>query len=305
MHLMTPFAGAPDAGSAALRRVALPGLQRLLQRWRVIERDDGPAESLSPPHERALARVRGAEGGDGGLPWAAISALDAGVAVSDLAWGRVTPVHLGLGSDHARLSDPDDLELDDTTSRAYLDTLAPLFADAGFVMRWLGATHWLVAHESLRELPTASLDRVIGRRIEPWLPAGDAARAWRRLQNEIQMHLHEHPLSAARESAGLATVNSVWLSGCGGLSAAWQPLPAPCVDARLRAPALREDGAAWLNAWRALDAEVMTPLATAAELAARLTLCGERSAVTLAPCRSAWERWTRRRWTAHDLLESL
>ena len=126
-----------------------------------------------------------------------------------------------------------------------------------------------------------------------------------RLQNEIQMHLHEHPLNLARESAGLAAVNSVWLSGCGGLSADWRAMPAPQVDRRLRAPALRQDGAAWLDAWRALDAEVMTSLADAAAPASRLTLCGERGAVKLAPCRNAWERWTRRRWIAHDLLESL
>jgi hypothetical protein len=67
-------------------------------------------------------------------------------------------------------------------------------------------------------LPTASLDRVIGRNIDRWLPDTAPARLLRRLQNEVQMVLHTHALNDEREAARpMPTVNSVWLSGCGRL----------------------------------------------------------------------------------------
>ena len=57
------------------------------------------------------------------------------------------------------------------------------------------------------------------------------------------------------------------------------------VDARLRAPLLAEDWAAWAEAWRALDAG---PLGAAgrrarARRAVTLTLCGERFAQRFEP----------------------
>jgi hypothetical protein len=39
------------------------------------------------------------------------------------------------------------------------------------------------------------------------------ARAWRRLQNEVQMHWHIHPVNQLREGAGDEVINSLWLWG--------------------------------------------------------------------------------------------
>jgi hypothetical protein len=49
------------------------------------------------------------------------------------------------------------------------------------------------------------------------------------------------------------------------------------LDERLAAPALAEDWPAWAAAWAELDASLATRAPTT------LTLCGERSALTLAP----------------------
>jgi hypothetical protein len=284
MHLVIPFA-APlsQDGLAALDGLRWPGLQALLA-GRHGERDDGDEFSLSPPHERALARVWGWAGGDGQLPFAARRAADDGLAVDDLAWGLLSPVHWHLGTEQLSLTDPERLLLDEPTSRALFDAVRPLYTSEGLAMYWGAAQRWYVAHESLTGLATASLDRVIGRNVDRWLPAGPQASLLRRLQNETQMLLYTHALNDERERRGLLAVNSVWLSGCG--------LAQPCrgevqVDERLRRCALAEDWRAWAQAWAQIDAELP------ALALSRLTVCGERSAMTFAlPPRSLWGRVT-------------
>ena len=72
MHLLVPFASDDsEACRHVLRDLALPNLSRLLARLEPAARDDGTADSFSPPHERALAAARGWRGGDGALPFAA------------------------------------------------------------------------------------------------------------------------------------------------------------------------------------------------------------------------------------------
>lgn len=291
MHWIVPFA-APlaDAGRAALDALALPRLRALLARLAEVERDAGDEWSFSPPHERALARALGFAGGDGTLPWAAWQAAADGLAPGDLAWGLVTPAHWHLGTDQVSLVDPAALALDEATSRALFDAVAELFTSEGFVAHHGAPGRWYVAHESLAALRTASLDRVIGRNVDRWLSDERAVRLVRRLQNEVQMLLYTHPINERREAQGLLAVNSFWLSGCGVAQPA--RAPAPGVEARLRGPALAEDWAAWARAWETLDEGPVAGMLAALERgdALRLTLCGERSSLTLAPRRGAWQR---------------
>jgi hypothetical protein len=302
MHLMIPFAApASDAGRQALAQLSLPHLAACVQG--APERDAGDESALSPPHERALARALGLAGADGALPWGAWWAARDGIDPADLAWGLLTPCHWRVATDRVSMTDPEDLQLDDTTSRALLTAVHALFDSEGFVLLYGAPTRWYLAHESLRELATASPDRVIGRAIDPWLPR--SARLWRRLQNEVQMAWHEHPLNAEREARGLPPVNSLWLSGCGAVQSAARWPAGLVVDDRLRRPALAEDWGAWMAAWMALDAG---PVAALAGRAARLTLCGESSAAawSLTPP-STWQRLMAR-WRPVDaraLLETL
>lgn len=297
MHLLIPFA-APlsDAGREAARALALPRLAGLLARWQESGRDEGDELSLSPPHERALARALGLSGAGGCLPWAALAARADGLDPADLAWGQVTPCHWHLGTEQVSLLDPAALALDEATSRGFFEALQPLFAGAGFALHWAAPLRWYAAHESLAGLATASLDRVIGRNVDAWLGSDPAARRIRRLQAEAQMLLHTHALNAGREARGLLPVNSFWLSGCGvAQPAAGTP---PVLDDRLRGPALAEDWPAWVRAWQALDAGPMAELAALADGGGRLTLCGERSSVQLVPAAGAWRArlagWLRR-----------
>jgi hypothetical protein len=293
MHLVIAFAAPPpDSARAEPQSSTTPALVRLLSQWTETRRDEGDESTLSPPHERALAAAYGWQAGaDGCLPWAAHLASADGVTVGTQAWGLLTPAHWRVGSDGVHMADPDTLALSASDSRTLFAAVQPLFADEGYALAWGSALRWYAAHASLQGLATASLDRVIGRNMDAWLPRQPEAKALRRLQNEVQMLLHDHPLNEQREAAGALPVNSFWLSGCGAAQAAHGD--GVRVERRLRAAGLQGDTETWRRQWQAIDADTIVPLLAAAARGEplQLTLCGERSSIELAPRQRAW--WQR------------
>lgn len=304
MHLIVPFAGVlSEAGRHSLASLRLPPLAALLARMGAPERDAGDAFALSPPHERALARALGWAGGDGRLPLAARAAAADGIDPGDLAWALLTPVHQHVGTEQVSLADPTALRLDEAASREVFELVRPLFESEGFVLAWGAPLRWYAAHEALAEVPSASLDRVVGRNIDAWLPSHKSTRLIRRLQNEVQMLLHTHALNERREAAGQLTVNSFWYSGCGVA----QPVTGaePVVDDRLRESALQEDWPAWAAAWQALADGPVTQLLKDGP-GSVLTLCGERDALRFAwQPRPWWQRLFARPVDTRAVLESL
>lgn len=319
MHLLVPFASdVSEACRHVLADIALPNLERLLAMLVPARRDEGDQHSLSPPHERALAAAFGWRGIDGALPFAAQAAAADGIEIGDLAWGLFTPAHWQLGRDHVALLDPAALNLDEAEARPLFAAFRELVEGDGFRTAWGAPGRWYAARADLDGLPTASLDRVVGRSVDRWLrhPASDASperRATygelRRLQSEAQLTFHTHPVNEAREERGELAVNSFWLSGCG------KPQPkqagaAPDIATTLRAPLLAGDWAAWAEAWRALDAGPLNRLLVDARAgtAITLTLCGERSAARFesAP-QSLWQRMSGlwQKSAPHDVLVAL
>lgn len=309
MHLLIPFASAlAEAGTHTLRDLSLPNLSRLLRRLAPGQRLGTDEYSFTPPHEGALAAAWGWSGIDGALPFAAHTAALDGVEVRDLAWGALTPVHWHVGTDQVTLTDPLGLDLSEHDSRALFESARDLFESEGFAFAWGAPLRWYAAHESLVELPCASLDRVVGRTVDLWMVPRHQARLVRRLQNEVQMLWYQHPVNEAREANGQLPVNSFWLSGCGRWQAA--DTGSVVVDDRLRQPLLAQDWAAWAEAWRALDAGPLAQLLVSAERgeAIALTLCGERLAQRFeAVPQSMWQRLAST-WRTPDVaavLESL
>ncbi|QJW83683.1 phosphoglycerate mutase [Ramlibacter terrae] len=252
-------------------------MRRLLARLGPPETDAGTADSLSPPHERALARAIGLPIADGLLPFAA---LQGGAAGEGCAW--ITPSHWRVGRDDIAMAHAQELQLDESTSRALLAAMQRYFAEDGITLEYRQPLQWLARGDLFRALPTASLDRVTGRQIERWMPSGDAGRPVRRLQQEMQMLLYTLPLNEERQARGLLPVNSFWVSGTGSLPAAFRPAGAPQVTQALREPALVDDGAARAAAWQRLDANEIAGLLTDVDAgrAVRLTLCGEANSRT-------------------------
>ena len=292
-HVLIPFAAcSAEAWLPALQ--TLPSgsdrpLSQLLQGMQLMQTDTRPAESLSPPHERALAQALGlasTDTPDGLLPWAARDAaqhLPASAGHADKAWAWITPCHWAMGHLHATLSDPAALNLDEEESRTLLALLQPYFETDGLTLHYLSPERWLAEGELLRDLPTASLDRVLARNVDAWLPDAPQARPLRRLQNEVQMLLYIHPFNDARELKRQLPVNSFWISGTGPLPAASETAPPGISAPRSLARAVfKEDWPAYAQAWQALNVSELTQLLARqrAGETVRLTLCGECSAQT-------------------------
>jgi hypothetical protein len=296
VHLIVPFAAcASEACARALPGLQLPQLRRLLGRLGAPGVDRGTVDDLSMPHERAFARACGLPVADGLLPLAALQLRHGGRLVADEPWAWITPSHWRVARDHIVMAHPQELQLDGDDSRALLALMAPYFAEDGIYLEYQAPLRWLARGELFRALPTASLDRVVGRTVDGWMAGGDAGRPLRRLQQEMQMLLYTVPLNDERQRAGLLPVNSFWVSGNGALPADAPP-PSPAgaqVAQQLRDAALADDGAAWAAAWQQLDAREGPRLQAALDQghSVRLTLCGQANSRSWAsPGASVWRR---------------
>jgi hypothetical protein len=284
-HLFIPFASALAEGcSQALRTLALPHLEKLLVRLAPVHTEAGDEFTLSMPHERALARLFGLPGADGCIPWAAWEVEQSGREAGDKAWARITPCHWTVGQNHIDMTHPQDMRLDARESRLLLEAMQPFFEQDGIALEYDAPTLWLAHGELFRDLPTPSLDRVVGRTIDDWMPRSPEGRALRRLQQEMQMLLYTHPVNEERVRGGLMPVNSFWASGTGALPAkhAVEVPPGLEVTHNLRDAALVRDWRSWAAAWQQLDAGEFARLVKALDAgeSATVTLCGERNART-------------------------
>lgn len=310
MHLLIPNASTlSEAGLPAQRGLVLPHLQRLLPRMVPADRLGTDEYALSTPAELAHAQALGWNAPDGCLPWAAQAAAADGVPVGDAPWGLLTPVHWHVGAEHVSVGYPEQLRLSAQESHALFEAVRPLFEGEGWTLVWGSPLRWYASHASLQGLPTASLDRVIGRNLDLWMPDHPQAKAIRRLQNEVQMMLYQQPENDRRAEMSMMPVNSFWLSGCGRLQPAGTT-DGLVIDHRLRAPLLGENWADWAEAWRALDAGPVRDLLARHDAgeAVALTLCGERFAQRLQAGSQGWLARLARRFGGASplaLLEAL
>ena len=284
MHLIIPFSSVcSEAAAKHQQDLKLPNLRQLLDTLTLVDSDIGVEESFSPPHERTLARSQGLPVVDGCIPWAAQRATTLGLDhATSRPWSFVTLCHSAVGMGSMTLEDPDQLQVSEAESRQLLADMAPYFAEDGLTLHYLEPALWLCSGEPLRDVRTASLDRVIGQDLATWQPAQGESAKLRRLQNEMQMLLYTHTVNDARNRARTAAINSIWLHGTGELAKAVGQVstnigtPKTLADA-----ALKEDWPAWAKAWEQLDATVCADLLKRVQASESvvLTLCGERSAL--------------------------
>ncbi|MBT2303557.1 hypothetical protein J7E70_24220 [Variovorax paradoxus] len=312
-HLLIPFAGRGSlACREALAKLRLPKLEALLSRLGLAHEDMQDDSTLSPPHERALAAALGIEAADGQIPWAALEAKQAGLAPTGNggSWGVATLCHWQVGIDDVVLGDPAAIRIDAAESDALLAAARPFFEEDGIALHATATPgRWLVQGQVLDGLATASIDRAIGYPISQWSPLSDGARSLRRLQNEMQMLLYTERVNDERAARGVPPINSFWLSGTGRLPSSYTDAWPTVADA-LRAPALRDDAAAWSAAWTALDegpvAELLAACTDGADVS--LTLCGDRGAQRFGVQQRGLARWARslfQRESAPAVLEAL
>jgi hypothetical protein len=294
----------PEA--SLLAKAELPNLHAwLAQARRVNVQVDQVQEpllaTLSPPHERAWALAAGWLAQDGCLPWAARAAAELGLLATQVktvaaldgqdthasvapnasssGWAFISLCNWHVSNGQVTLGDPAHLQIDEATDDTLFKAMHSFFAEDGIALHPYKPGQWLAQSPLLADLPTASLDRVIGRNIDPWLVgshvAADAlspaAKLLRRLQNEMQMLLYTHPVNDGRS----LTINSFWVHGTGALSPTTRA--EPDVVHALRQSALQQDLIGWLEAWQHIDAHVIAPMLARVAVGEpqRLVLCGE------------------------------
>lgn len=288
-HLIVPFASCShDDWLQAMSSTPLRNLGQLLRGMKLVDTDVGLADSLSPPHERVLAKAWGLPASaDGLIPWAARQAN----ANCHEGWAVITPCHWAMGREHATLTDPATLELNDNDSSALLAAMQPYFATEGITLQYLQATRWLARGDVFASLPTASLDRVLGRNVDRWLPS---LKQIKLLQNEMQMLLYTHPINDERASQRQRSINSFWVSGSGALI---EPAMTDThvnthvhTSRALVQAAFASDWTAYAQAWTELDASDIEQLLTQQNSGdtVRISLCGESQGMTFETAQNGW-----------------
>lgn len=153
------------------------------------------------------------------LPIAAVAASADGIAVGNRFWLRADPVHLDLQRDAFALNGDFPLSVD----QAHANTLLAMFnqhfnADGIYFHLGISGAWYIQLEERLidgEDLQTILPLCAIGKDMNQLMPTGRIGRQLVRLQNEVQMLLHEHPVNAEREKQGLLSINSVWVNGGG------------------------------------------------------------------------------------------
>lgn len=187
-------------------------LRRLLAQADRI--DDGPRERLA-----ALAAVFAGAGS--ALPAAALLREHLAGDAGEATWLNADPAWVQPDMTGVRLMACGSMALQPDEAQAYMQVLAPAFAEAGLRLQASAANHWQLRLPPEAQLPEfAAPEQALGEDLYPHLPQGAAGRPWRMLLNEVQVLLHQHPLNAARQTRGLPPVNSVWFWGAGRLPAA-------------------------------------------------------------------------------------
>jgi len=251
--------------------------------------------SLAMPHEVAQAQAFGLDVENGCVPWAAIAASQQHLSASQSAWAFVSLCNWHVSNGQVTMGDPAHLQIDADTDAQLFEAMQDFFAQDGIALYPFARGQWLAQSDVFAGLPTAALDRVIGRNIDPWLVGGakptGSATMLRRLQNEMQMLLYTHPVNANRSLA----INSLWWHGAGALpsnlkenaaiakprsgSPAWTDASQSQVQAisDLRNATLQQDWQAWTQAWKHLDQSLFADLLQLAQKGETMhvVLCGE------------------------------
>jgi hypothetical protein len=253
LTLVLPFA-LPNAELAAdlLKVLQAPALAALLSRTSTCNLETFDNANRLLPHEAWLAHALNLAPAPNGEAAQAAFAAQAmrGYGLAPEPDGRyflLHPANLAIARSHISLEDLRHLNLSEVESRALFDTARPYFDEIGQPLSYGDAGTWFMRADAWSDLQCATPDGATTQDLSVWMPEGEHARAARRLQNEVQMLWHEHPVNTAREERGAKPINSFWLWGgslataqAGRCAASLHTKDAPGWLAALAEPARRE-----------------------------------------------------------------
>jgi hypothetical protein len=189
----------------------------------VLDEQGGNQAHHGLPHERFLLGDR--------VPLAPILLLAQSPLSVDpnLEIACLQPVHLHATCDHLILMGQNQMDLTESESTKLLNAALPLLEeDFEHSLLFQNQHYWFIPAGPFSKLASYSVDQAQGRNIDWWMPHDiheqGIAKRWRKLQNEIQMLWHIDSVNEERQSRGLPSINSVWISGIGKLSNVKAPL---------------------------------------------------------------------------------
>lgn len=207
-HLLPLPEFAPDL----VRALQAPALASLLTRTSAHGRSPKADTAQALPHEQWLARTLGLSG-DGRPAFAAAAMRGFGLDPVDGTWFIVNPAHIQIARSHSMMADLRHLGLLEDESRALYEAARPLCEEVKHPLLFGDAQTWFLRADDWTGIDSATPDTVVGMDLTDFVPRGKQALPLRRLQNEVQMLWHTHPVNAAREARRLPAVNSFWLWG--------------------------------------------------------------------------------------------
>jgi hypothetical protein len=289
----------------AFDRLSSPELLMPLRQAKLSHRNTLEATAQSASHEMAWAQALGWQVADGMVPLAARLAQAQGLPCpAEHGWAFIDAVNWHISQGQVNLSVPKPITAEE--SDALLLALQTFLAQDGIHLHAWQPGRWLAHSPLFKGLPTVSLDRVNGQRIDTWFEHDNIAeqnpvqRQLRRLQNEIQMLFYTHAVNDSRDIA----LNSVWFSGTGDL--AKDPhastTPAVVLNDDLRDVWLSQTPDVFIPAFNAVLRDLIVPALRRQE---PVLLCEPSRSVLLKAPASGWVHQLQAWWRKPTLSEVL
>ena len=279
-HLLIPFALPPaeharDLVNLLTKECGTDGLAMLLSRHSAMQLHHMDDFAQALPHEVWHQQTLQTQSQ---LTLLQQQAQQLGVTLDPGYWFMLNPVHLHIASTHLVLTDQRQLTLTEEEASVLFDIARQACELVGITLKYGSPGCWFLRADHWHELSTSTPDAACGHNIDIWLPQGPTARAWRKLQNEIQMEWFMHPLQQQREQRGLQSVNGLWIwsgtslpRGCSGSQQTpapdsvqhWIAAPRLMVLDSLSSAALASDWGTWVQQFIALEHNWFKPLHSA------------------------------------------
>ncbi len=293
LDLILPFAFPPaEHAKDLLAALQAPGLATLLAKASLKRQYDSAPFNPALPHECWLSQQE-----ENSPAIAHLLMQKLALPAHEGHWFICQPASLHIARDHLVLTDSRELQLTESESRALFESALSLITESGMTLKYGHPNCWFLRADEWQTLRTCSPDVVCGHNIDVWLPRGEGDRAWRKIQNELQMLWHTSAINEKREAEGKPRINTVWLwggashmqtasEGCAvlveSLLEQYQPhhlrtqksfvdfqtahqaeasSPTVLLD-QLMPSALHADWASWLSTYAELDKTWFAPLAT-------------------------------------------
>ena len=301
-------AGGPT--TVDLNALKVPNLRKLLKIGQINSSKKISSEALNTPFENVFAHLMGWPVIDGKLPFAAHKAYELGLNNKTQSpqgeWAFVTLCNWSVQQGEVRFTaDANELGLKTEESSQLLSDMKHYFAEDSIELFYdpsLSPGQWLAFSPHFKEFSAPSIERVRGKIIDGYLIGNGTSKSHpsintlKRLQNEMQMFLYNHPINNARSEG----INSIWISGCGSYPGPQQinekgnfasgqhiqiiDLLATNNQTQKAFTSQSEVKEFWSTRWEGLDSDLLVEYLKEFKLQSKstsITLCNDTESVTL------------------------